>query len=83
MGTGIPQVRIASRPAGACGASCGPVAPSVFHTTALSARDWGLAIAVASTILLLDEAFKLVMMMRLRLRLRLLHGRRFETRPSS
>ena len=36
-------------------------AQAVFHTTALSAQDWGLAFAVASTILLLDEARKLLM----------------------
>ena len=33
----------------------------IFHTTALSAQDWGLAFAVASSILLLDESKKLMM----------------------
>ncbi len=32
----------------------------IFHTTALSAQDWGLAFAVASSILLLDECKKLI-----------------------
>ena len=35
-------------------------AQAIFHTTALSAQDWGLAFAVASSILLLDEAYKLM-----------------------
>jgi Ca2+-transporting ATPase len=36
-------------------------AQAIFDTTALSARDWGLAFAVASSILLLDEARKLML----------------------
>ncbi len=35
-------------------------AQSVFRTTALSMEDWMLAVAVASTVLLLDEARKLL-----------------------
>ena len=37
-----------------------PPAQATFHTTALSAQDWGLAFAVASSILLLDEGYKLI-----------------------
>ena len=37
-----------------------PPAQAVFDTTALSAQDWGLALAVASSILWLDEAQKLI-----------------------
>ena len=33
-------------------------AQNIFHTTALSAQDWALAFAVASSILLLDEGRK-------------------------
>ena len=33
----------------------------LFHTTDLSARDWALAVAVASSILLLDETRKLLL----------------------
>ena len=33
----------------------------IFHTTALSAQGWGIALAVASSILLLDEAKKLIL----------------------
>ena len=40
----------------------------IFHTMALSARDWGLALVVASSILFLDEGKKLI--------LKLLHYRR-------
>ncbi len=36
-------------------------AQAIFHTTALSAQDWGLAFAVASSILLLDEGYKLML----------------------
>jgi Ca2+-transporting ATPase len=36
-------------------------AQALFHTTDLSARDWGLAVAVASSILLLDETRKLLL----------------------
>ncbi|MEO6146319.1 MAG: cation transporting ATPase C-terminal domain-containing protein, partial [Sulfuriferula sp.] len=36
-------------------------AQAIFHTTALSAQDWGLAFAVASSILLLDEGYKLIL----------------------
>ena len=43
-------------------------AQAIFHTTALSAQDWGLALAVASSILFLDEGKKLM--------LKLLHYRR-------
>jgi Ca2+-transporting ATPase len=39
---------------------CTP-AQAIFHTTALSAQDWGLAFAVASSILLLDEGYKLIL----------------------
>ncbi|HCY62190.1 MAG TPA: metal-transporting ATPase [Oxalobacteraceae bacterium] len=35
-------------------------AQALFGTTALSLEDWGLAVAVASTVLLLDEARKLL-----------------------
>jgi Ca2+-transporting ATPase len=35
-------------------------AQALFHTTGLSARDWALAVAVASSILLLDESRKLL-----------------------
>jgi len=35
-------------------------AQAIFDTTALSAQDWGLAFAVASSILLLDEGRKLM-----------------------
>ena len=35
-------------------------AQAIFDTTALSAQDWGLAFAVASSILLLDESRKLI-----------------------
>ncbi len=38
-----------------------PPAQAVFHTTALSAQDWGLAFAVGSSILLLDEGRKLML----------------------
>ena len=37
-----------------------PPAQTLFHTTALSAGDWMLAFAVASSILLLDEGRKLL-----------------------
>ena len=37
-----------------------PPAQAIFDTTALSAQDWGLALAVASSILWLDEAQKLI-----------------------
>lgn len=37
-----------------------PPAQALFHTAALSAQDWGLAIAVASSILVLDEGYKLL-----------------------
>jgi len=36
-------------------------AQAIFDTTALSAQDWGLAFAVASSILLLDEGRKLML----------------------
>jgi Ca2+-transporting ATPase len=36
-------------------------AQALFGTTALSLEDWGLAVAVASTVLLLDEVRKLLM----------------------
>ena len=36
-------------------------AQALFHTTALSAQDWALAFAVASSILLLDEGRKLLL----------------------
>jgi len=36
-----------------------PMAQAIFDTTALSAADWGLAAAVASSVLLLEEARKL------------------------
>jgi len=36
-------------------------AQAIFDTTALSAQDWGLAFAVASSILLLDEGRKLIL----------------------
>ena len=36
-------------------------AQTLFHTTALSAQDWALAFAVASSILLLDEGRKLLL----------------------
>ncbi len=36
-----------------------PPAQDVFHTQALSLRDWGLAVAVAATVLLLEEGRKL------------------------
>ncbi len=36
-------------------------AQAIFHTTALSARDWGLAFAATSSILLLNEGYKLVL----------------------
>ena len=36
----------------------------IFHTTALSAQGWGMALAVASSILLLDEAKKLILKLR-------------------
>ena len=36
-------------------------AQAIFDTAALSAKDWGLAFAVASSILLLDEARKLML----------------------
>ena len=36
-------------------------AQAIFDTTALSAEDWGLAFAVASSILLLDEGRKLML----------------------
>ncbi len=35
-----------------------PAAQSVFDTVDRSLRDWGLALAVAATVLLLDEARK-------------------------
>lgn len=38
-----------------------PPAQAIFDTTALSAQDWGLAFAVASSILLLDEGRKLML----------------------
>ena len=34
-------------------------AQAIFQTTALAAQDWGLAFAVSSSILLLDEGYKL------------------------
>ena len=37
-----------------------PPAQAIFDTTALSAQDWGLALAVASSILWLDESQKLI-----------------------
>ena len=36
-------------------------AQALFHTTALSVRDWGLAFAVTSSILLLNESYKLIL----------------------
>ena len=36
-------------------------AQNIFHTTDLSAQDWALAVAVASSILLLDEGRKLLL----------------------
>ena len=36
-------------------------AQAIFDTTALAAQDWGLAFAVASSILLLDEGRKLML----------------------
>lgn len=33
----------------------------IFHTVDLSAQDWGLAFVVASSILLLDEGYKLIL----------------------
>ena len=36
-------------------------AQAIFHTTALSAKDWGLAFTVAASILVLDEGYKLVL----------------------
>ncbi len=39
-------------------------AQNIFHTTSLSGRDWGLAIVMAATILLLDEIFKLMWKLR-------------------
>jgi len=36
-------------------------AQAIFDTTALSAQDWGVAFAVASSILLLDEGRKLIL----------------------
>ena len=35
-----------------------PAAQSIFDTVDRSLRDWGLALAVAATVLLLDEARK-------------------------
>jgi Ca2+-transporting ATPase len=35
-------------------------AQAVFHTTALTAADWGMAFAVAASVLLLDEMRKLL-----------------------
>ncbi|MFN0316123.1 MAG: cation-translocating P-type ATPase [Burkholderiales bacterium] len=46
-----------------------PPAQNIFHTTGLSAMDWALAFAVASSILLLDEGRKLL--------LNLFHDRRY------
>ena len=37
-----------------------PPAQTIFHATALSIQDWGLALAVASSTLFLDEAYKLI-----------------------
>ncbi len=37
-----------------------PPAQAVFRTTALTPREWGLALAVASSVLLVEEARKLV-----------------------
>jgi Ca2+-transporting ATPase len=39
-------------------------AQEIFHTTDLTATDWGLAIAVASSVLLLEEVRKQVMKLR-------------------
>jgi Ca2+-transporting ATPase len=39
-------------------------AQNIFHTTSLSGRDWGLAVVMATTILLLDEIFKLMWKLR-------------------
>ena len=41
-----------------------PPAQQIFNTTALSAKDWGLACAVAASILLLDEGYKLILKLR-------------------
>jgi Ca2+-transporting ATPase len=38
-----------------------PPAQAIFHTTDLTALDWALAIGVASSVLLLDEARKYLM----------------------
>ncbi|SHJ04647.1 Ca2+-transporting ATPase [Hymenobacter daecheongensis DSM 21074] len=38
-----------------------PAAQLIFHTTALTAQDWALALAVAFSILLLDEGCKLML----------------------
>jgi Ca2+-transporting ATPase len=37
-----------------------PAAQQIFHTTSLALADWGLALAVGSSILLLEEATKVV-----------------------
>ena len=39
-------------------------ARAIFHTTALSAKDWGLAFTVAASIVLLDEGYKLMLKLR-------------------
>ncbi len=41
-----------------------PPAQTLFHTTALSLADWGLAAGVASSVLLLEEARKLAVRLR-------------------
>ena len=38
-----------------------PPAQAIFHTTALTANDWGIATAVAASVLLLEEGRKLAM----------------------
>jgi Ca2+-transporting ATPase len=38
-----------------------PPAQAIFHTTALTASDWGIAAAVAASVLLLEEGRKLAM----------------------